>query len=173
MSVGPSTALLVITAATGSPIDLESHFHGRLKHAIVVETRREVVNEFSTPSHSGVLQILVPFGGVLLQADVVIIWILDFGDVNLEMVAGLGMVFSGHPKSVVHSFDVRNLHRSFKEAIAVLCFAIDVASGPGLRQDWESPHWLSSDTRFQSAWSSAGSGKFVEKIGALFPERWH
>jgi hypothetical protein len=45
---------------------------------------------------------------------------LNFGHIDFEMVAGLGMVLRGHPERVVHSLDVGNFQGAFKEAIAVL-----------------------------------------------------
>ena len=70
------------------------------------------------------------FGRVLLQADVVIIWILDFGDVNLEIIPGRGLVPGVHSERVVHSLDVGNFHGGFTKAIAVLRFALNGAGRP-------------------------------------------
>jgi hypothetical protein len=46
------------------------------------------------------------------------------------MVSGLGMAIGGHPEGVIHALDVGYFHSGFKEAIAILRFAIDVAGGP-------------------------------------------
>ena len=77
---------LVDNGCHGLSVDLEYQLLGRPKYAIVMETGREILHELGAPSHARRFQILVSFGWILLQADVVVVWILDLGDVDLEMV---------------------------------------------------------------------------------------
>src|SRR3984957_13936980 len=112
-------------------VNLENHFRWSPKHAVVMETGRKIVNEFHAPPHTRMLHIgqsnIFLFGRVLLQADVVMTWILHFGDVDLEIVPGSGLVPGVHPERVVHPLDVSNFHSGFKEATAVLRFALNGA----------------------------------------------
>jgi hypothetical protein len=68
---------VVANGCHGLSVNLEYQLLGRPKYAIVMETGREILHELGAPSHARMFQILVSFGWILLQADVVVVWILD------------------------------------------------------------------------------------------------
>src|SRR5580704_16694440 len=111
-------------------VDLKDQLFGSPKYAVIVKTRREIIEERGSPSHASMLHPGKSVRRVLLQADVIVAGVLDFGDINLEIVLDCRPGRGVHPERVVHSLYVGNLYRGFKEAVTVIRLALNGAGGP-------------------------------------------